>query len=136
MIDPRCRAALAAALALACASPPPAPTRAECPAPGPRTAPATSFAGAGDAQRGAASFARVCAGCHAAAPEQRAPGAPANAPRLDCPDWLAANSDAYLYDAINRGPGSYGHGDRAPLGETVPPGEIADLVAYLRSLAR
>src|SRR5262245_8684141 len=131
MADPRCATAFAAALALACASAPPAPPRAECPTPGPRSAPAPAFAIAGDAQRGAASFARRCGDCHASAPEQRAPGAPANAPRLDCAEWLAATSDEYLYDAINRGPGSFGHGDQPPLGEQLPPAEIADLVAYL-----
>ena len=136
MADPRCATAFAAALALACASAPSAPPRAECPAPGPRSAPPPAFAIAGDAQRGAASFARRCGDCHAAAPGQRTPGAPANAPRLDCAEWLAATSDEYLYDAINRGPGSFGHGDQPPLGEQLPPAEIADLVAYLRSLAR
>src|SRR6185436_21121882 len=117
MVDPRSTAALAAALALACASAPIAAPRAECPAPGPRSAPPSTPAVAGDAQRGADSFARNCAGCHAAAPAQRDPAAPPNAPRLDCGEWLAATSDGYLYDAINRGPGSYGHGGRPPLGE-------------------
>jgi len=135
MADPRRPAALAAALALACASAPPVPPRAECPAPGPRAAPPSSLAGAGDAQRGAHSFAKSCAGCHDAAPGRRDPGAPANAPRLDCADWLAVTSDAYLYDAINRGPGRFGHGGMPPLGEHITPSEIADLVAYLRSLA-
>jgi len=108
--------------------------RAECPAPGPRVAPASAFPRAGDAKNGEFLFGRVCLGCHAGTAEQRAPGAPAHAPRLDCPDWLAVASDAYLYDAINRGPGSYGHGDLPPLGERLTPRQIADLVAYLRSL--
>jgi len=138
MADPRRATALGAALALACAcaSAPPALPRAECPAPGLRSAPPPAFAISGDAQRGAASFARRCAGCHAAAPEQRTPDTPANSPRLDCGEWLAATSDEYLYDAINRGPGAYGHGGLPPLGEQIRPAEIADLVAYLRSLAR
>jgi mono/diheme cytochrome c family protein len=134
MTVPRCMAA--AALALSCASVPALPPRAECPAPGARPAPRSAVAAPGDARRGAAAFARRCAGCHASAPEQREPDAAANAPRLDCADWLDATSDGYLYDAINRGPGQYGHGDRPPLGEQLPPGEIADLVAYLRDLAR
>ena len=136
MADPRCVTALVLALALACASAPAPPPRAECPAPGPRSEPQRAFTIAGDAQRGETSFARRCADCHAATPEQRTPGAPANAPRLDCPEWIAATSDEYLYDAINRGPGSFGHGGQPPLGEQLPPAEIADLVAYLRSLAR
>jgi len=136
MADPKRQSALVAALVLACASAPPAPPRAECPAPGPRSAPLSARASAGDAQRGERSFARSCAGCHAAAPEQRDAGAPANAPRLDCAEWLAATSDEVLYDAINRGPGNYGHGGRPPLGEQLTPEQISDLVAYLRSLGQ
>jgi len=135
MRDLCCTAALAALLVLACASAPPAPPRADCPAPGLRAEPRSVVATSGDAQRGERGFARGCAGCHAAAPEQREIDAPPNAPRLDCGEWLASISDAYLYDAINRGPGTYGHGGLAPLGERLTPGEISDLVAYLRSLA-
>jgi mono/diheme cytochrome c family protein len=129
----RRRIALAAALAAACASAPAGLPRPECPAPGPRAAPESARAPAGDAQRGAILFERECAGCHASAAEQRAPDAPASAPRLDCSEWLAATSDAYLYDAINRGPGAWGHGELPPLGERLAPGQIADLVAYLAS---
>jgi mono/diheme cytochrome c family protein len=136
MRDHWCAAALAALLGLACASAPPAPLRAECPAPGRRAEPRSAVTTAGDAQRGAHAFERGCAGCHASAPEQRELGAPPNAPRLDCGEWLASVSDASLYDAINRGPGTYGHGGLPPLGERLTPGEISDLVAYLRSLAR
>ena len=136
MIAPRFAAVLAAALALACASAPTAASRAVCPAPALRAAPPSAPVVAGDAKRGKRSFRLNCAGCHAAVARRRDPGAPANAPRLDCPEWLAQTSDAYLYDAINRGPGDYGHGNRAPLGEDLRPDEIADLVAYLRSLAR
>ena len=130
----RSRAALAAALALACASAPAASPRADCPEPGPRVVPEPALHIEGDAQRGAELFAGACAGCHSARPEERAPDAPASAPRLDCPEWLAATSDAYLYDAINRGPGIWGHGDRPPLGERLTPEQIADLVAYLGRL--
>ena len=91
----------------ACASAPPVEPRAECPAPGPRAAPESAVDAAGDAQRGADSCSRVAArAATRRAPEQRAPDAPASAPRLDCAGWLAATSDAYLYDAINRGPGA------------------------------
>lgn len=133
---PRSMAALAMALALACASAPPAERRAECPAPGPRVAPESAVDTAGDAPRGALVFARVCAGCHSAVAEQREPDAPASAPRLDCAEWLAATSDAYLYDAINRGPGTWGHGPLPPLGERLAPGQISDLISYLRSLSK
>jgi mono/diheme cytochrome c family protein len=134
--EPWSRAVLVAVLCAACASTPTAAPHADCPAPGPRVAGAAAFAGAGDAARGERLFARDCVGCHAARPEQRTPDAPANAPRLDCSDWLAATSDAYLYDAINRGPGRFGHASLPPLGEQLAPGEVSDLVAYLRTLAR
>jgi mono/diheme cytochrome c family protein len=136
MIDRITAAALAAALACACASSaPPDEPRAECPEPGPRETPALGFAIAGDPQRGEFLFGRVCARCHANDVAQREPDAPANAPRLDCAPWLAATSDAYLYDAINRGPGASGHGGLPPLGERLAPQQIADLVAYLRRSA-
>src|SRR5206468_4601514 len=135
-MGPRITAALAAVLAVACASAPPEELRAECPAPGPRAAPRSAFAGAGagDAKNGEFLFGAVCLHCHAGASPQRKPEA-GSAPRLDCPDWLAATSDGFLYDAINRGPGSYGHGPLPPLGARLTPAQIADLVAYLRSLA-
>jgi mono/diheme cytochrome c family protein len=133
MTDRMTAAALAAALALACASSAPRDQpRAECPAPGPREAPALGFAIEGDAGRGEFLFGRVCARCHASDVAQREPDAPANAPRLDCAPWLAATSDASLYDAINRGPGADGHAGLPPLGERLAPQQIADLVAYLR----
>ncbi len=132
---PRSMAALAIALAAACASAPPPPQPVECPAPAPRAAPELAFDLAGDAQRGATVFERECNRCHASEPAQRALGTPASTPRLDCADWIAATSDAYLYDAINRGPGAWGHGPVPPLGERLTPAQIADLVAYLRSLS-
>jgi mono/diheme cytochrome c family protein len=132
-MGPRSTAALTIALSLACASAPPAQRRAECPAPGPRAAHGSAVDAVGDAQRGADLFTRFCANCHSAAVEERAPDAPASTPRLDCADWLAATSDDDLYDAINRGPGTWSHGPLPPLGERLTPGEISDLVAYLRS---
>lgn len=134
MIEPRNTAAIAAALVIACASGPPAEQPVACPAPGTRAAPESAPDTAGDAQRGASLFARECASCHAGAVEQRAPDAPVSAPRLDCAEWIAATSDAYLYDAINRGPGTWSHGPLPPLGERLTPAQISDLVAYLRSL--
>jgi ubiquinol-cytochrome c reductase cytochrome c subunit len=129
----RSTAAAMASLVVACASAPALERSIECPAPGPRTPQASADPALGDAQRGAELFASECAGCHASAAERRAADAPRNAPRLDCTDWLATASDAYLYDAIDRGPGAWGHGTLPPLGERLAPGEIADLVAYLRS---
>jgi mono/diheme cytochrome c family protein len=130
------RAASLLLLAAACASPPAVAPDAACPAPGPRIAPQGRLGTAGDAERGERLFADACQGCHADVAALRAPEAPANAPRLDCPAWLAEASDAYLYDAISRGPGRYGHADQPPMGLQLTPTDVSDLVAYLRSLAR
>lgn len=129
------RSLLVLAFALGCASPPLVPTAARCPVPGPRPAAEARVAAHGDAARGERLFGDTCQGCHAPAAPLRSPEAPADAPRLDCPEWLAEVSDAYLYDAINRGPGRYGHGGQAPLGEQLTPADVSDLVAYLRSQA-
>ena len=124
------------ALACACAAAPAAVPRAACPLPGLRVAPGPEkpTAAPGDASSGAELFADVCEGCHGVDAASRAPDAPAEAPRLDCPEWLADASDAYLYDAIARGPGRYGHGDQPPLGLLLSPEQVSDLVAYVRSL--
>ena len=123
-------------LAAACASPPQVASDATCPAPGPRFAAESRLAAAGDAERGARLFADRCQGCHADVSGLRVPEASPGAPRLDCPTWLAEASDGYLYDAINRGPGRYGHAGQPPLGEQLTPTDVSDLVAYLRSLAK
>jgi mono/diheme cytochrome c family protein len=131
------RAAVVASwtLATACAGAPPAVEMASCPAPGPRPAEPTPFAIEGDAVRGARLFLEHCQGCHATVVAMRLPDAPANAPRLDCEEWLAVADEAWLYRAINRGPGLFGHANRPPLGEHLAPMDVADLVAHLRSLA-
>jgi mono/diheme cytochrome c family protein len=131
----RAIAPLLIALALGCASSPPPVPAVRCPLPGARPAPPqVVVAPAGDAARGARLFRAECEGCHAGTAALRRE-ASALAPRLDCPSWLAGVSDAYLYYSINRGPGRYGHGDGPPLGERLAPKDVADLVAYLRSLA-
>ena len=131
----RRRTPILLALAAACASAPPIAPDAACPAPGERFAAERRLGAPGDAERGERLFADSCQGCHAGEAPLRAPGAPANTPRLDCPAWLAEASDDYLYDAINRGPGRYGHAGEPPLGEQLTPTDVSDLVAYLRSLA-
>ena len=105
---------------------------APCPPPGPRPSEPLSFAIEGDAARGGRLFLEHCQGCHASDVEHRAPEAPRHAPRLDCPAWLTVVDANYLYHAINRGPGLFGHADAPPLGEHLTPMDVADLVAHLR----
>lgn len=120
---------------VACAASPPGPQRAPCPPPGPRPAEALPFAIDGDAARGGRLFLEHCQGCHASDVALRAPETPPHTPRLDCPAWLAIADEHYLYRAINRGPGLFGHAGAPPLGEKLAPMDTADLVAHLRSLA-
>lgn len=132
------RAAVLAVAASSCATSPPPTGAAACPADGPRTADPLDAAALsdGDPRRGARLFAARCGGCHAPRLEDRRAGAPPWTPRLDCPAFLSAASDAALYTAINRGPGRAGHGpDMPPLGESLSPADVSDLVAHLRSLA-
>ena len=131
----RAIAPLLLAQAVGCAASPAPPPALRCPLPGARPAPQEAVvAPAGDPARGERLFRAECEGCHAGTASLRRE-ASGEAPRLDCPSWLAGVSDAYLYYAINRGPGRYGHGDAPPLGERLAPKDVADLGAYLRRLA-
>jgi mono/diheme cytochrome c family protein/Na+-transporting methylmalonyl-CoA/oxaloacetate decarboxylase gamma subunit len=87
---------------------------------------------AGDPRRGQPLFAATCAGCHG----ERGQGK--LGPALASPELLAAASDGYLATTILRGRGGTamprfgrpGTGYRA-----LAAGEVADLVAYVRTLA-
>jgi mono/diheme cytochrome c family protein len=85
----------------------------------------------GDAQRGAAAFARDCARCHGAH------GEGGEAPALGNAAFLASASDGYLTATIlrGRGPTAMPHfGTRAADHALLGPDTVADLVAFLRSL--
>lgn len=82
---------------------------------------------AGDANRGAALFAQTCATCHGT-PVQRA-----TAVHLFNPALLATASDGFLRHAVERGR----QGTKMePFAGKLAPGQISDVVAYLRSSAR
>lgn len=86
----------------------------------------------GDATRGAALFAVTCAGCHG----DRAQGK--NGPALGNPAFLAAAKDSYLATTVLRGRGDTAmpRFDRPGTGHrALAAGEVADLVAFIRSLA-
>lgn len=85
----------------------------------------------GDATRGAALFAVTCAGCHG----DRAQGK--NGPALGNPAFLAAAKDSYLATTVLRGRGDTAmpRFDRPGTGHrALAAGEVADVVAYIRSL--
>ncbi len=95
-------------------------------------APARFTAKPGDATRGAALFAVSCAGCHG----DRGQGK--NGPALGNPAFLAAAKDSYLATTILRGRGDSAmpRFDRPGTGHrALAAGEVADVVAFIRSLA-
>ncbi|HEU5058295.1 MAG TPA: c-type cytochrome [Kofleriaceae bacterium] len=86
----------------------------------------------GDATRGAARFAATCAGCHGQ------DGRGGAGPALGNPAFLAAARDSYLAATILRGRGDTAmpRFDRPGPGHpALDAGEVADLVAFIRSLA-
>ncbi len=138
----RRRAAIAlgsalAALALSCASGPssgPAP----CPPAGPSQRPEQLIFPPGlvdgDAARGEALFAAQCARCHSHDVSDRGSRLFRAYPRLDCADWLAGVSDAYLFRIISEGGEAMGkQALMKPFSDQLSGQEISDLVAYLRA---
>jgi mono/diheme cytochrome c family protein len=87
----------------------------------------------GDPAKGGEIFAKHCVSCHG--PHGESPDAPALANRA----FLSAASDGYLIATIlrGRGPTKMPHfGEPAPDHPQLTPAEVADLVAFIRSLAR
>jgi mono/diheme cytochrome c family protein len=87
----------------------------------------------GDPARGAGLYRALCAGCHGAAGE--GPLAPALANR----GLQAAASDRYLYQTMARGrPGTSmpGFAHASPRSPALAPADLADLVAFVRTLGR
>jgi mono/diheme cytochrome c family protein len=85
---------------------------------------------AGDPRRGKPLFAKHCARCHGAS------GQGDKGPALTNPALLATASDGFLAGTILRGrPGTPmpTFGQRGPENEALAPGEVADVVAFLRS---
>ncbi|MBI2896167.1 MAG: c-type cytochrome [Deltaproteobacteria bacterium] len=89
--------------------------------------------GRGDAGRGSRLFGETCARCHGASGS----GSGLQGPALGIPAFLAAATDGYLVATIIRGrPGTpmptFGSPGRD--NPALSPGDVADLVAFLRSL--
>lgn len=129
-------APLLALLALGCLGPSSGPAICpESPAPQEHSAPAGLVPG--DAGRGASLFAANCARCHSPDIADRESRVFRRYPRLDCSEWLAGASDAYLYRIIAGGGVPFGKEERMkPFADQLSAAEISDLVAYLRSLGR
>jgi high-affinity iron transporter len=149
------RAACAGALilvALACeqrrdaAPPPPAPALQadRKPAPPPAAAPApaeaeTAAMPAGDATRGAPLYAANCASCHGEKGNADGPAGLALTPKPakhSDAAYMKPLSDEHLFKVVKSGGASVGKSPlMAPFGGTLSDQQIADLVAFMRTLA-
>ena len=129
------RALACSALLLAACGGTPETGIARCPTP-PDAAVLAALPGdvaGGDAESGAALFARECTRCHAPDVAARDSRFFADYPRLDCDDYLAGVSDRYLATAIADGGVAIGRDElMKPFAPLLSEQEIADLVAYLR----
>jgi cytochrome c oxidase cbb3-type subunit III len=87
--------------------------------------PAYADTHSGDAQRGAQSYDRRCAGCHERSPQQ-----------ITSPDYLALVGDQALRSILIAGRPDIGHPDWRYAGQGTPLSDqdVSDLVAYLGSL--
>ena len=96
--------------------------------------------GAGDAAKGKAKYAEVCAACHGASGKGDGPAA-ANLPTKprDHTDasYMGKLSDQQIFDFIKRGGQALGKSPlMPPWGGSLSDKQIQDLVAYIRSLRR
>jgi cytochrome c oxidase cbb3-type subunit 3 len=96
--------------------------------------------GAGDAAKGKAKYAEVCAACHGASGKGDGPAAASlpTKPR-DHTDgaYMGKLKDQQIFDFIKRGGQALGKSPlMPPWGGQLTDEQIQDLVAYIRSLAR
>jgi len=102
------------------------------------------FAGAalaaGDAAKGKAGFQQYCAACHGAAGKgDGAMGAAMNPKPKDLADkaYNASMKDEYLAKLIKEGGPAVGKSPMMPkMGGTLKDAEVADVIAFIRSLAK
>ena len=95
---------------------------------------------AGDAAKGKAAFQQYCAGCHGSAGKGDGPaGAAINPKPKDLSDKALNRSlkDDYLVKLIKEGGLAVGKSPLMPkMGGTLKDSDVADLVAFIRSLAK
>ncbi len=95
---------------------------------------------AGDAAKGKAAFQQYCAGCHGAAGKgDGAMGAAMNPKPKDLSDkaYNGSLKEDYLVKLIKEGGQAVGKSPMMPkMGGTLKDGEVADVVAFIRSLAK
>ena len=94
----------------------------------------------GNPAKGKEFYAKHCAGCHGPAGKGDGPAAAALTPKpldLTSKAYVAGLADQYLFDLIQKGGAAVGKSPLIPpFGSKMKDGEIRDLIAYMRSLAK
>jgi cytochrome c553 len=94
----------------------------------------------GNADKGKSLFSSLCVSCHGQSGKGDGPAASALNPKprdLTDKTYTAALKDQYLADLIQKGGASVGKSPlMPPMGSRLKDGDVQDLIAYLRSLAK
>ena len=94
----------------------------------------------GDPAKGKEFYAKHCAGCHGPTGKGDGPAAKAINPKptdLTNKASMAGMKDQYLFDLIQKGGAAVGKSPLIPpFGSKMKEGEIRDLIAYLKTLAK
>ena len=94
----------------------------------------------GDPAKGKELYAKHCGGCHGPSGKGDGPAAAALNPKpndLTNKAYMAGLKDQYLFDLIQKGGAAVGKSPLIPpFGSKMKEGEIRDLIAYLKSLAK
>ena len=94
----------------------------------------------GNPAKGKDFYAKHCAGCHGPTGKGDGPAAKAINPKpndLTNKAYMAGLKDQYLFDLIQKGGAAVGKSPLIPpFGSKMKDGEIRDVIAYLRSLAK
>lgn len=101
--------------------------------------PALAF-GEGDAKRGNDLFHKNCSSCHGNAGKGDGPAAIALNPKprdLSDKSYMSERNDQYLSDLVKKGGTALGKSPLMPaMGAVLNDGEVADVIAYIRTLAK
>ncbi len=94
----------------------------------------------GSPAKGKDLYAKQCAGCHGPAGKGDGPAAAAINPKpadFTNKAYMTALKDQYLFDLIQKGGAAAGKSPlMAPFGSKLKDGDIQDVIAYVRSLAK
>ncbi|MFQ5666208.1 MAG: c-type cytochrome [Candidatus Binatia bacterium] len=98
-----------------------------------------AIAQGGDAAQGKATYQKHCASCHGKTGKGDGPAAGVLNPKpRDHTDgaYMKTLSDKYLADIISKGGAALGKSAMMPPGKTLSKQDIANLIAYIRSLGK